>query len=211
MKPVSRNETSKNPETKPIAKNHAKSRKKSSGLLAALLLTASHLIIGQTPAHSMEPVQPAPAFEYKIAHNFDLLNSEGFGELKIGLRADEAIQILGEPESKGDQQFWGADGLYHQKWNYPQRGITLDMASETEAGPAVISSIRVKSPSQLTTGRGVGIGDSSAKVKQAYAAEEDESAPISSDYFVAGSVYGGLIFTFENNQVTEMFLGAAAE
>jgi len=150
-------------------------------------------------------------FNSQIAHNFDLLTSDGFGELKISLTAAEVVRILGEPQSKGEQQFWGADGLYHQKWNYPQQGIILDMAGETEQGSSMISSIRVQAPSQLKTKRGIGIGDSSAKVKQAYAEEEDEAAPISSDYFVAGSVYGGLIFEFKNNQVTEMFLGAMAE
>ena len=29
--------------------------------------------------------------------------------------------------------------------------------------------------------------------------------------FVAGSVYGGLLFTFEAGRVTQIFLGAAAE
>ncbi len=147
----------------------------------------------------------------QIAQNFDLLLAESFGELSIGLTDTEVIQILGEPQSKEEQQFWGADGLYHQKWNYPQQGLILDMAAETEQSFGMISSIRVKAPSQLKTRRGIGIGDSSAKVKQAYTQEADEAAPISSDFFVAGSVYGGLIFEFQNDQVIEMFLGAVAE
>ena len=180
-------------------------------LIAAILPTQISLSDKNSIAFALEAVEISQTPEYQIAQNFDLLYSEGFGDLKIGLSETEVVQILGEPESKGEQQFWGADGLYHQKWNYPQQGITLDMAAETEEGSAMISSIRVQAPSQLTTERGVGIGDSSAKVKQAYAAEEDEAAPISSDFFVAGSVYGGLIFEFENNRVKEMFLGAVAE
>lgn len=174
--------------------------------LAIILLTPLSVSLGtSTPFANETNLNP------KIAHNFDLLTSDGFGELKISLTAAEVVQILGDPQSKGEQQFWGADGLYHQKWNYPQQGIILDMAGETEQGSSIISSIRVQAPSQLKTKRGIGIGDSSAKVKQAYAQEEDEAAPISSDYFVAGSVYGGLIFEFKNNQVIEMFLGAMAE
>ncbi|WP_413161030.1 hypothetical protein ACL6C3_21215 [Capilliphycus salinus ALCB114379] len=180
-------------------------------LMTAILLSKISFSEKLSTALSLDEVEIFPRLEFQISQNFDLLHSEGFGDLKIGLSETEVVQILGEAESKGEQQFWGADGLYHQKWNYPQQGITLDMASETEEGSAMISSIRVKAPSQLTTKRGVAIGDSSAKVKQAYAAEEDEAAPISSDFFVAGSVYGGLIFEFENNQVKEMFLGAVAE
>jgi hypothetical protein len=29
--------------------------------------------------------------------------------------------------------------------------------------------------------------------------------------FIAGSIYGGLIFTFDQGRVSEIFLGAAAE
>ncbi len=179
--------------------------------MTVFLLTETTFFLGLSTALALNTVALSSRLESQISQNFDLFNSEGFGELKIGLTAAEVTQTLGEVESKGEQQFWGADGLYHQNWNYPQQGITLNMAAETEEGSAIVSSIRVQAPSQLKTRRGVGIGDSSAKVKQAYAPEEDAAAPISSDYFVAGSVYGGLIFEFQNNQVKEMFLGAVAE
>lgn len=180
-------------------------------LSTVIVLVQTYFWMGVSNALSLEFINGGVTLNEQIAHNFDLLYSEGFGELKIDLTAAKVINILGEPQTKGKQEFWGADGLYHQKWNYPQQGIVLDMAAETEQGSASISSVRIQAPSQLKTQRGIGIGDSSAKVKQAYAEEEDEAAPISAEYFVAGSVYGGLIFTFEDNKVTEMFLGAIAE
>ncbi|ERT09361.1 hypothetical protein M595_0653 [Lyngbya aestuarii BL J] len=185
--------------------------KKFSTLMTVFLFAETSFFLGISTALALKTLALSSHLEYQISQNFDLLNLEGFGELKIGLTAAEVTQILGEVGSKGEQKFWGADGLYHQNWNYPRQGITLNMAAETEEGSAVVSSIRVQAPSQLQTKRGVGIGDYSAKVKQVYAPEEDAAAPISSDYFVAGSVYGGLIFEFQNNQVKEIFLGAVAE
>ncbi len=149
--------------------------------------------------------------KYKISHAFEVLENEAFGELKIDLKEQKVIQMLGNPESKDPPEFWGATGLYHQNWYYPEQGITVVMASETEQSSQTVDSISIKSPSSLKTQRGIGIGDSYNAVKQAYADQEDEAAPISSDYFVAGSVYGGLIFSFQDSQVIEMFLGAVAE
>lgn len=149
--------------------------------------------------------------KYQLSHTFGLLENESFGELKIDLTDQKVIQILGNPETKDKPVFWGATGLYHQKWYYPKQGITVVMASETEQSSQTVDSITIKSPSTLKTQRGIGIGDSYSEVKTVYADQEDEAAPISSDYFVAGSVYGGLIFSFQDKQVIEMFLGAVAE
>ncbi len=43
---------------------------------------------------------------------------------------------------------------------------------------------------------------------QAYKEEEERRT---SEHFVAGSIYGGLIFSFQNGRVNEIFLGAGAE
>ncbi|MEL7035784.1 MAG: hypothetical protein AAFO04_09240 [Cyanobacteria bacterium J06592_8] len=185
--------------------------KKIPTLITVIVLAQTYFWIGLSTALTLEFVDRTVTLDGQIAHNFDLLYSERFGELKIDLTAAKVIESFGEPQSKGEQEFWGADGLYHQKWHYPQQGIILDMAAEKEQGSATVSSVRIQAPSPLKTQRGIGIGDSSAKVKQAYGQEEDEAAPISAEYFVAGSVYGGLIFTFKDNIVTEMFLGAIAE
>ncbi|MGL5080528.1 MAG: hypothetical protein ACRC8A_03490 [Microcoleaceae cyanobacterium] len=149
---------------------------------------------------------------------FELMNSEAIGQLAINLPAEEVLTLLGQPNHKNEPTFWGADGLYHQSWHYPQQGITLDMVAETKTGSQAVASVRITSPSQFKTQRGIGIGDSYAKVQNAYGAdqsrdtsaqpEQPESSP---DYFVAGSIYGGLIFLLQNDQVTEIFLGAAAE
>ena len=142
---------------------------------------------------------------------FELMKSECFGQLKLDLTAAQVIEILGSPKTKGESNLWGADGLYHQDWYYPQQGITLNMASEKAQERQSVASIKLMSPSTLKTRRGIGIGDSYTKVMQAYKDEEERESSISSKSFVAGSIYGGLIFSFENGRVNEIFLGAAAE
>ena len=136
---------------------------------------------------------------------------EGFGILKIGLTAAQVVKVLGSPESKSKNILWGADGLYHQYWYYPKQGITLDMVSVTGEEKQKVASIKLTSNSTLKTRRGIKIGDSYAKVTQAYYKERDRETSTSSKIFVAGSIYGGLIFSFKNGRVNEIFLGAAAE
>lgn len=142
---------------------------------------------------------------------FELMESEGFGELKLSLTAAQVLELLGRPETKGETKLWGGDGLYHQDWYYPQQGITLNMASEILGERQTVFAITVTSPSRLKTQRRIGIGDSYTKVMQAYKDEEDREMSIPYESFVAGSIYGGLIFSFENSSVNQIFLGAVAE
>jgi hypothetical protein len=83
------------------------------------------------------------------------------------------------------------------------------VAAQTGA-PKSIASIVLTTPSRLSTTRGIRIGSTAKAVMKAYKAEweRESSKP---DIFVAGSIYGGLIFNFQNGKVSKIFLGAAAE
>jgi hypothetical protein len=142
---------------------------------------------------------------------FALMREESLGKLKLDLFAQQVIQLLGNPRQKGGVEFWAGDALYHQYWYYPNQGITLSMASETEKGQQNIAFIKLVFPSTLPTKRGITIGSSIEEVSLAYAKEKDQEMSIPDQTFVAGSLYGGLIFTFDNGRVIEIFLGAAAE
>lgn len=141
----------------------------------------------------------------------ELMNNESLGKIKINMRARDVLSILGYPESKGKKKVWGSDGLYHQDWSYARRGILLDMASEKGDESAQVFSIKITSPARLKTKRGIGIGDTYEKVRKIYQQYEDTDNSIPSKTFVVGSIYGGLIFTFSNNQVTQIYLGSVAE
>lgn len=118
-------------------------------------------------------------------------------------------QLLEEPE-KGEDELWGADGLHHQEWRWPKRGVTLDMA-HGDGGVKAVASITVESPCWLETEMGIGIGDTWAEVALAYADQFSPEDSKEGEIFVAGSIYGGLIFQFEDGKVSQIFLGAAAE
>jgi len=143
--------------------------------------------------------------------NFALMKGERLGNLKIDMTGRQVIQSLGTPKNKGQNTLWGADGRYHQNWYYPNQGITIGMVAQTAESSPKIASITLTAPSRLKTKRGLGIGDSYNAVKQAYGKEEDRSSSRPNESFVAGSVYGGLIFSFENGRVSKIFLGAGAE
>lgn len=141
----------------------------------------------------------------------ELMNNESLGKLKINMRARDVVSILGHPESKGRKNVWGSDGLYHQDWSYARQGILLGMASEKSDQDGKIFSIKITSPASLKTKRGIGIGDTYEQVRKIYQQYEDRENSIPSKTFVAGSIYGGLVFIFKNNRVTQIYLGSVAE
>jgi hypothetical protein len=141
---------------------------------------------------------------------FSLLKNERIGNLRIGLSAAKVKQTIDCQPKREPEQFWGADGAYHQKWKYANCGITLGMVSAQKGATKSIESITIFHPSRLSTKRGIRIGSTETAVMQAYQAEGD-LASSKSGTFVAGSVYGGIIFQFQNGKVSRIFLGAAAE
>jgi hypothetical protein len=121
---------------------------------------------------------------------------EQIGQLHLGLAAQAVKQLIPGKPVLGPDELMGADGLYHQEWKYPQAGISLDMTSEKQGGPKSIASIAVTSPSKLKTQRDIGIGSSAAAVAKAYGPfrNAEYSTP---ERFVAGSNFGGAIFSFQ--------------
>lgn len=146
-----------------------------------------------------------------VAAGFELLRSEGLGEFRIDLDGEQVLKLLGEPEAKGRMLKWEADGRHHQTWQYREQGIILDMVSESAADVPKIASVQIVSPSMLKTRRGIGIGATYSDVEDAYGPEKDEENSAPPSTFVAGSPYGGLMFSFERGKVTKILLGAAAE
>lgn len=141
-----------------------------------------------------------------------ILGDEKIGELALGLAAAKVVALHGEPGSRGRDEMWEADGAYHQSWKWPQLGLELDMVSDRRKGDKKIGSITARAPSTLATAKGLTIGSPRAEVLKLYGKLRDpESTVDDATQFIAGSIYGGLMFTFAGGKVTEMFLGAAAE
>ena len=140
-----------------------------------------------------------------------IMNGESIGKLTLGQNAAAVEKILGKPESKGENAEMGATGEWEQSWNYPSQGVEISMGAATKNGAKKISSIRATEKCKLATSRGIKIGSSEADVKKAYAKEQNKEDSRAGESFVAGSIYGGVMFDFKSGKVTQIFLGAGAE
>lgn len=139
------------------------------------------------------------------------VDEEPFGKLALGQKADEVVALLGKPESKGKDIMWEAIGEWVQEWKYPAQGLALNMASGSKGGAKTVYSISASAGCSLATARGIRIGSAEAEVRKAYGKVEDRESGVRGESFVAGSVYGGVIFQLAKGKVTGIFIGAAAE
>ena len=144
------------------------------------------------------------------AEEFDW-TKESVGKLHANLSEKEVKQIIPGQPTRGPEQLWGADGAYHQEWKYPAAGITLGMVAEKKGGPKSIERITITSPSTLVTSKGIRIGSTEAEVNEAYGRFRNAEDSEHFGGFIAGSVFGGVMFKFQQGKVSRIFIGAAAE
>lgn len=136
---------------------------------------------------------------------------ETIGGLHIGLSEKEVNKLVPCKPKPGRDRFWHADGEYHQAWKYPDCGIELDMISDKKGRAKTVGSITVTSPSTMRTSKGIGIGSTEQEVARAYGRFKNKEDSRGSEFFVAGSIYGGLMFDFKQGKVKRIFIGAGAE
>lgn len=153
------------------------------------------------------------------AELFAWLDDESIGPLREGMTASEVVDLLGQPSEKGEIFEEGATGLWVQEWKHPDKGVFLFMRAPTERGAQTVGAITVKAPNEYATKRGIAVGSTRAAVEKAYGDVQDQDRVFDSggepdadaSTFVAGSIFGGIIFSFEAGKVSEIFMGAAAE
>jgi hypothetical protein len=146
-----------------------------------------------------------------LAANDFPYDKEQVGKLHLGLSEKEVKQIIPGQPTRGPEKLWGADGAYHQEWQYPAAGITLGMVSEKKGDPKAIERITLTSPGKLQTSKGIRIGSTEAEVNEAYGRFRNAEDSEHFGGFIAGSIYGGVMFNFTQGQVSRIFIGAAAE
>lgn len=165
---------------------------------------------GMNPRVNLLALALIASFISQVRADDDFLAKESLGQLKLNQGADAVVKALGKPESKGEDLFQGADGTWVQEWSYPAQGLQLVMASSEKGGAKMISSITATDGCKLATARGIRLGSTVAQVQKAYADVRSQEGA-SDEEFVAGSIYGGVIFSLEKGKVTRIFFGAAAE
>jgi hypothetical protein len=85
------------------------------------------------------------------------------------------------------------------------------MASAKKGGAKRLLSITATPPCKLSTARGIHIGSSLKEVSKAYGDVQEKEQSRPGESFVAGSLFGGIIFDLKQGKVSEIFIGAAAE
>ena len=141
-----------------------------------------------------------------------LLAKENLGGLKIGLGEKALAPILEKSAiKKSAAVFEEAGGEYVQTWTCAEKGLSIRMTSgASKKGALRVAGFTGTAKCTLATTKGVKIGSTLAEVRKAYGAFEDKESK-EPGTFVAGSVYGGIIFTLKAGKVSEIFFGAAAE
>lgn len=182
-------------------------------LFTVVLITSCNSSKSEKDVSTADTITTVPIDTTKKAVNDTIMPTAGgwdkIGDLWLGLVDTKVVEALGQPESKGKNEEWGADGMFHQDWNYNSKGIALNMSGEKSNGLQQVFSITVTGPATLKTPVNIGIGSDINDVKKAYANSMDPSS--TDESIIVGSVYGGIIFNFKNSKVVKIFVGAAAE
>lgn len=173
--------------------------------------TSDALPVSQAEGFTLASVTNVDIDDGAPLGEFSLIQNESFSGLKLDMNIQAFEPLLPCRVDKGEPVLWAGIGEIIQEWNYQECGVKLQLSTVDPGTPQIISSIVVRAPSELQTSRGIKIGSSEEEVVEAYADYLDEDHSVSGDTLVAGSVYGGLIFTIKNDHVDTMFLGAGAE
>jgi hypothetical protein len=117
-----------------------------------------------------------------------------------------------KPEERW-QDFLKARPLSHEKPSARSPDGRWQIQGKQVSGKRklTVDSVTVKAPCKLASKRGIRIGSPEAAARGAYDKDQDPDSEKCADTFVAGSIYGGLVFSFKKGKVSEMFLGASAE
>lgn len=140
-----------------------------------------------------------------------MFENDSLGKLKLGQSSEAITKALGKPQSKGKDVEWEAIGEWVQEWHFPKHGLTLAMSSAKKGGPKTVLSITAEAPCEFATSRGIQIGSPEAAVAKAYRDVQNKEDGEAGKLFVAGSIYGGVMFHLEKGKVSQIFIGAAAE
>lgn len=139
----------------------------------------------------------------------NLMYSENVGGIALGIDGKKLISLIGQPDTKTTAELWGADNAYHQDWNYPKQGITINMMGPADSVQQV-NIITIIAPCSLKTKRNIGIGSSMQDVLSAYKAFIDTTA-IHEESIIAGTEYGGVVFDLKDKKVQSIYIGSIAD
>ncbi|MFT3693427.1 MAG: hypothetical protein QM831_09835 [Kofleriaceae bacterium] len=138
---------------------------------------------------------------------YAILDAESFGGLKMWALDTDVIKVLGAPKKKSKAEMEGATGSYVSMWDWS--GASAKMSGDSEKGPFKLAMLTISKGSKLETAKHIKIGSPRADVEKAYPRSDDDQKDDKNRY-LSGSVYGGVMFTFEKDKVSSVSMGAFA-
>lgn len=165
-------------------------------------------VTAQCVAPTPDPSLPACGDDDEMCR-VERLGSTQVGWLDQGTTIAQVKTRLGEPDSVTEPEEEGASGDIFQVFVWEKAGVEVDGRAVGPQGELAVHSFTVKAPFVGQTERCVGLGSSREQITAAYADVQD---PNSQSSFIAGSIYGGMFFFFdEQGRVSSIFVGAGAE
>jgi len=144
-----------------------------------------------------------------LEYGMNLLTNDSIGILKFDLSEKVFNKFLGKADSTSVPLKWETDGLFHQECYYKSKGVMLDICWEKPSEKRIFR-ITINAPCSLATARKIKIGSLRKDVFKAYEKEIDMKS-FDFNSVIAGSVFAGMVFEFENDKVKSIFIGASAE
>lgn len=166
-------------------------------------------ISGQQKVRSIEQTRVTPNQEMLAKKGFDLMETESVGAIKFGLTTKQVITLIGEPDEIEKPFYSEVDGETYQHYYYKSKGIFLSFVIKNDSIKEV-RLIEIKAPSSLKTTKNIGIGSALSEVMNAYKEYINKEFSDSSE-IVAGSPYGGIVFSIQNQKVKSIYIGPTAD
>ena len=187
--------------------------------MVALLLAGCQKTVAPAPPPPAPPAVPAIVHADAVVaivvdaavpdaepDPMSILDTETIGGLKIGADEKAIIAVLGAPKHKDKAEQEGATMDYVSDWTWPTASI--NMVSDTGKPPWKARLISIGKTSTLETTQHIHLGSTLADVEKAYKrSEEGDHKP---DQFLAGSIYGGVLFEFTKGRVVAISMGPFA-
>ncbi len=133
------------------------------------------------------------------------------GQFYDGQLEDSVLAIIGKPDSIGMSIFSERSGNFIKEVFYKKIGLIIVYESTDSTSQKSIRTLTAEKPCTLSVNTGIKIGSDYDKIIMQYKNSIDSNTSYWGKQIVVGSIYGGMIFTFDKAKVSKIFIGAAAD
>ena len=132
--------------------------------------------------------------------------------LTYGIPGKTVLDSLGQPDVKGEFEYWESDANYHQSWEYTSLGLTLWIVSDSYHTIFIVESIFLTDNPWFSTTKGIRIGTPKEQVLNLYDAQsknpyEDGVFYVNSNLLIIGNVLKSTLFRFTDDKVSMIVIG----